>query len=88
MGNTNRTKKRTVGAIALRPSKEQGGHYFMLLATGKQLQTYIWIQLPINKQAIHRVDELDTKGVNPDMTKGYPIFEWSSVIIIMYQAGS
>ena len=88
IGTTNTTEQRSVGVIALRPVKEQGGHYFMLLDTGKQLHTYIWTELPINKQVINRVDELATKGKQTDMTKVYPNFEWSPAIPIMDQADS
>ena len=88
IGTPNITKQIIVGVIALRPVKEQGGHYFMLLDTGKQLHTYIWTELPINKQVINRVDELATKGKQTDMTKVYPNFEWSPAIPIMDQADS
>ena len=48
----------------------------MSLATGKQLHGFVCIQLPINDQVISRVKLLATKDKQPEMTKGYPIFEW------------
>ena len=33
----------------------------MSLATGKQLHSFIWKELPINDQVIYRVNDLDTK---------------------------
>ena len=83
---TNITNQRTVGDISMQPENEWGGHYFMLLATGKQLHTYICTEIPINKQVMQRVDDLATTEKQPDMTKGYPIFEWISGIPITDQA--
>ena len=60
----------------------------MFLATGKHLHTYIWTYLPINEQVIYRVDDLVTKENKPDITKVYPIFEWSPGILMMDQANS
>ena len=48
----------------------------MSLATGKQLHDFIWTVLPINDQVIYRVNNLATKENQPEITKGYPIFEW------------
>ena len=48
----------------------------MSLATRKQLHAFIWTELPINDQVISRVNDLSTKEKQPEMTKGYPIFEW------------
>ena len=42
IGTTNITKQITVGATELRPSNEQGGNYFMSLATGKHIHTHIY----------------------------------------------
>ena len=56
---TNSTKQRILGSISLRPENEWGGHYFMLLATSKQLHVCIWKELSINKQVIKRVYDLD-----------------------------
>ena len=48
----------------------------MYLATRKQLHDFIWTELPINDKVISRVNNLATKEKQPEMTKGYPIFEW------------
>ena len=48
----------------------------MSLATGKQFYDFIWKELPINDQVISRVNYLATNEKQPEMTKGYPIFEW------------
>ena len=48
----------------------------MYLATSKQIQTFIWTELPINDQVIQRLNEPATKENHPEMTKGYQIFEW------------
>ena len=41
IGTTNSTNCRTVGEIALSPANEWGRHYFMSIATGEKLHTYI-----------------------------------------------
>ena len=76
IGTKNSTKQRTVGQIALRPENEKGIYYFIYLATRKQLHAFIWIELPTNDQVISRVNDLATKEKEPEITKGYPIFEW------------
>ena len=47
IGTTNSTKKITVVLIALRPDNEQVRHYFMSLATLKQLHAHIFTELTI-----------------------------------------
>ena len=42
----------------------------MSLVTGKQVHTYIWKEIPIHEQVMHRVDDLDTEENQPEMTKG------------------
>ena len=41
-----------VPEIALRTSKNQRGHYFMSLLTGKRITTYHWEELTINEKVI------------------------------------
>ena len=41
-GKTNDMKRRSVSAIILNEPKEHGGHYFMILYTGKCLHSYQW----------------------------------------------
>ena len=60
-GNTNRTKERTVGTIAIRPANKQGKCYFMYLVTGEKLYTFICTKLPINDQVMQRVNDLAAK---------------------------
>ena len=54
----------------------------MSLATRKQLHVFIWTELPISDQVISRVNNLATNQKQPEMTKGYPFFEWSPGIPI------
>ena len=51
-------KKRSVPAIALRISNNAGGFYFMSLCTGKRIHSYIWEELPIDKDVIEKVEPL------------------------------
>ena len=76
IGTTNIKKHRTAGAIALRLENERGKYYFMSIAAGKQIHAFIWTELPINYQVISIVNYLATKENQPEMTKGYKIFEW------------
>ena len=54
----------------------------MSLATRKQLHTFIWTELTINDQVISGVNYFATKQKQPEITKGYTIFEWSPGIPI------
>ncbi|GFH61250.1 hypothetical protein CTEN210_17726 [Chaetoceros tenuissimus] len=67
---------RTVSAIALRPSNEQGGYFFMSLETGKRLHAFIWTELPISDQIIEAVHVLaENEGADDLDDDGVPIFE-------------
>ena len=46
---------RSVPAIALEESNENGGHYFMQLHTGRRIHRYEWTELPIYDDVIVRV---------------------------------
>ena len=72
---------RTVGAIALMPSNEHGGYYFMSLVSGKKIHGMQWKNLPISQDAIDRVHTLAKNQKQPVMKDG-PIFEWSPGIPI------
>jgi len=55
---TNTTSSRTTGAIALSPSNDHGGWYFLSLASGKRIHRYSWTPLPIPMDVIERVHEM------------------------------
>ena len=76
IGTTNSNKQRKLGVIALRPENEQVGYYVMSLTTGKKLHAFICTELIINGQVINRLNYLVTNEKQPDMTMGYPVFEW------------
>ena len=80
---TNTTKARSIGAIALKPSNERGGYYFMSLSTGKRLHCYQWKELPVTDYVIDRVEDLAAQENQPIMTNGYPIFEWTPGVPIL-----
>ena len=44
----------------------------MYLSTGEYLHAFIHTKLPINYQVIYRLNDLDTKENDPEMTKRYP----------------
>ena len=80
-GTDNTTTSRSVGAIALTPSNEQGGYWFMSLKTGHKLHGYKWVELPISDEVIRRVEQLAAEQGQPLMENG-PIFEWTPGEII------
>ena len=55
-GTSNIMKIRSVPGIALKPSNNDGGQYFMFLYSGKRIHSYIWEDLPIDEGLIHRVE--------------------------------
>ena len=61
MGTKGNTKKRSVPAIALKSSNEEGEYFFMSLYTGKRLHSYIWEEIPIDQDTIDRADQLARK---------------------------
>ena len=74
IGTTNTTEQRSVGAIALRPSNSNRGHW---LETGRRIHGYIWNELPIPSHVIRRVEELAHGEYAMDLDEdGCPIFEW------------
>ena len=82
LGTTNTMKHRSVPAIALRSSNENGGHYFMSLFSGKRIHSHNWTELPIDDDVIARVKELASKENQPELPLKSPIFEWAPGIEI------
>ena len=56
-GTNNNMKTRSVPAIALRQSNQDGGHYFMNIETGQRMNCYDWDELPITESAIKMVEK-------------------------------
>ena len=79
---TNTPKSRSVGAIALRPKNSRGSYYFMSLATGKQIHSNNWVELPITQAVIDRVEYLATQEGLDDLVDGELIFEWAPGTLI------
>jgi hypothetical protein len=77
VGTKSDQSARSVPAIALNPSNEHGGHYFMSLYSGKRLHSYEWKELPIDDDVINRVEELASREDAPTMINGYPVFTWA-----------
>ena len=64
-GGTNNTQhSRSVGVVALNPSNEKGGYYFMSLRNGRKLHGLVWSEFPITEEVISRVEELVKKDKN------------------------
>ena len=81
---TNNMKSRGIEAIALSDVGNGGGHYFMNLATGKQIHGYDWTSLPITEQVIDRVHDLAMDEKQPSIKPGEPTFEWTPGVPITY----
>ena len=60
-GTTNTMANRGIPAIALKPSNNRGGNYFMSLLTGRRLHAYQWTPLPTLTEVINRVHEMEAK---------------------------
>lgn len=75
---------RSVSCIALRPSNEQGGYFFLNLETGKRIHGYIWDELPISDRIIDMVHELAKNEGAADLDDdGVPIFEWETGVPVL-----
>ena len=77
----NNMNLRSVPAIALRPSYNNGGYYFFNLETNKRIHSYIWNQLPIPQKIIDRVQKIAISETQPKFKNGNLIFEWSKGVI-------
>ena len=73
----NNMSPRTIPAIALKPSNQHGGSYFMSLLSGKRIHSYHWKELPIPDEVIERVHFMAKEEKQPLLHDGAPIFEWS-----------
>ena len=71
-------RARSVPAIALSPSNQSGGYYFMSLYSGQKLHAYEWDKLPIDSDVIARVEQLALAKKQPKLIDGLPLFEWHS----------
>ena len=76
-GSDNTLRQRSVPGIALSPSNERGGHYFMNLLTGWRLHAFIWKELPITTDVIAAVEKLGADQNQPVMNDRVPLFEWA-----------
>ena len=57
-GTDSTSASRSVGAIALTPSNEQGEYWFMSLKIGHKRHSYKWVELPNSDKVIRRVEQL------------------------------
>ena len=58
IGTTNTLDSRTVPAIALRESNNNGGHYFMSLKSSRRIHSNKWVEMPTTNLQINCVHEL------------------------------
>ena len=75
---SNTMSHRSVPGVALEQCNDHGGYYFMNLFTGKKISSNNWNELPIDDDAIVRVEELAYRELQPVMKDGYPIFKWKT----------
>ena len=78
--NTN--EARSTHAIALRPAAGEG-YYFMNLATGKELHSNRWTELPMGDDVISRVHTLAKREKQRKVHKGNLRFEWAPGVPII-----
>ena len=55
-GTSNSIKSRSVPGIALKPSNNECGQYFISLYTGKRAHFYIWEEFPIDDEVIQMLE--------------------------------
>ena len=72
---SNSEDTRTIGAISLGPSNDEGGWHFLSLLSGKRITRYIWKALPLPKEVIDRVNTL-AKSEDMPLLKSQDYFEW------------
>lgn len=77
-GTANNMQSRTVPAIALKPSNQHGGSFFMSLLSGQKLHAYHWEEIPISDEVIDRVHYLAKEEKQPALVNGQLIFEWDT----------
>ena len=85
-GTKNNMEHRSVSSIALKPSNEIGGYYFMLLFTGKRIHAYKWTEVPISKDVIDAAHALAIEEKQPKLVNKTPIFEWEIGVPISNEA--
>ena len=64
---------RSVGAIALNISNEEGGYSLMCLWNRLKIHGFIWTELPNMEEMIARVEEIGKEDEEP-LIKNGPIF--------------
>jgi len=71
------TTSRTIGAIALFPSRNtsSGSWYFMSLGSGAIIHRYAWSKLPASEDILSRVRELALKQKQPRVSTNFK-YEW------------
>ena len=75
IGTTNTSEQRSIRVIALQPSNNNKGYWFMSLESGRRIHGYIWNELPIPEHVIRRVEELAEDEYAMDLDEdGCPIF--------------
>ena len=57
-GTKNDLSTRTEPCVALRDSNDSGGHYFMLLKTGRRAHANKWTEVPTSQEIIDRIHRL------------------------------
>jgi hypothetical protein len=66
--HSNNMDQRTMGCNCLGPTgNQQGGHWFILLASGEQVSRHQWTELPIPREAINHVSMIGCCQGMPDM---------------------
>jgi hypothetical protein len=66
--HSNNMGQHTMGCICLGPTgNQQGGHWFMLLASGEQVSRHCWTELPMPREAINHVSMIGCHQGMPDM---------------------
>jgi hypothetical protein len=73
---TNTPRARSLGAIALLPTGNAQGDYFLSLSTGARISRHTWTELPITDSAIARVEALAFADGQPLIQERGLVVEW------------
>ena len=75
-GTAGNMSERSIPVIALKPSNNAGGHFFMSLYSGERIHGYNWDDLPIDEAVIEWVEQLASDENQPFNDDNIPFFEW------------
>mmetsp|Transcript_14843 Transcript_14843/g.21240 ORF Transcript_14843/g.21240 Transcript_14843/m.21240 type:complete len:182 (+) Transcript_14843:1891-2436(+) len=81
-GTKNNMRQQSIKGIALCPSNNKKGYYFMSLCSGREIHSNNWDEMPLDDWAIRQVEKLAEQEGHPLIPDKLPLFEWSPGVTI------